>query len=104
VLEAQPLHRVIQLDVHAQVVGVHLELVAVSQAAVLVDVHGQRGHRSVDGEPPVPVAAGLHLKADRCCVPVPPRVRAFKNLVFGRQPHDYMFYILMALGQASVAY
>ena len=39
VLEAQPLDRVGELDVDAEVVGVELELVALEQAALLVDVH-----------------------------------------------------------------
>ena len=41
-LEADAVERVVQLDVHAQVVGVELELVAGHDAAVLVDIHGQR--------------------------------------------------------------
>ena len=40
-LEAQPLHRVRKLDIDAEIVGIELELVALEQAAVLVDVHGQ---------------------------------------------------------------
>ena len=38
-LEAQPLDRVGQLDIDAEVVGVELELVALEQRALLVDVH-----------------------------------------------------------------
>jgi len=64
VLEPEPLHRVVQLDVHAEVVGVELQLVAVPQPRVLVDVHGERGHRALAAKPPVPVAARLHLEAD----------------------------------------
>ena len=40
-LEADAVDRVVQLDVHAQVVGVQLELVARAQAGVLVYVTGQ---------------------------------------------------------------
>ena len=46
-LEAQPLHRVVELDVHAEVVGVQLQLVARHQAALLVDVHRQGRDRPV---------------------------------------------------------
>ena len=45
VLEPQPLHRVGQLDVHPEVVGVELELVAGAQAAGLV--HGQHDLRDL---------------------------------------------------------
>src|SRR5213594_912667 len=65
VLEAQPLERVVQLDVHAEVVGVELQLVAGSQAAVLLHVHRERRHRPVEGEPPVLVARGLGAEVHR---------------------------------------
>ena len=62
VLEPQPLHRVVQLDVHAEVVGVELELVARDQAALLVHVHGHGGDRAVTGQPPVPVLPGMRAE------------------------------------------
>jgi hypothetical protein len=65
VLEAQPLHRVVQLDVHAQVIGVELQLIAGTDAAPLVDVHRERRRLAVDVELPVPVAGGAGLEADR---------------------------------------
>ena len=40
VLEAQPLERVGQLDIDAEIVGIQLELVALEQRRLLVDVHG----------------------------------------------------------------
>ena len=55
-LEAQPLQRVGELDIDAEVVGIELQLVAFEQAAVLVDVHGQGGDVAVDRQFPVPVA------------------------------------------------
>jgi len=58
-LEPQPLHGVVELDVHAEVIGVELELVAGHEATVLPDVHGERGHAPVQGELPVPVAGRL---------------------------------------------
>ncbi len=63
-LEAQALDGVVELDVHAQVVGVELELVAGHEAAVLLDVHGERGHRAVEGELPVPVPARVRPEID----------------------------------------
>ena len=64
VLEAQPLHRVVELDVDAEVVGVELQLVARAQAAVFLDVHRERGHGAVEGDLPVPVARGLGPEVD----------------------------------------
>ena len=44
-LEAQPLDGVGELDVDAEVVGIELELVALEQRALLVDVHEQASRR-----------------------------------------------------------
>ena len=63
-LEAQPLDRVGQLDVDAEIVGVELELVALEQRALLVDVHQQRRDLAVDRELPVPVARRIGLEVD----------------------------------------
>jgi hypothetical protein len=46
VLEAQPLDRVVQLDVDAEVVGIELQLVAGPEPAVLADVQRERGDRA----------------------------------------------------------
>jgi hypothetical protein len=62
--EAQPLGRVVELDVDAQVVAVHLELVAGYQPAGLVDVQSQVGDLAVDVEPPVPVVLGGGVERD----------------------------------------
>jgi hypothetical protein len=48
VLETDALQRVVQLDVHAQVVAVELELVAGAQAGVFVDGQRQRGDGAVE--------------------------------------------------------
>jgi hypothetical protein len=48
VLEADAVDGVVQLDVHAQVVAVELELVAGAQAAVLVEVGRQRGDGALE--------------------------------------------------------
>ena len=64
VLEAQPLDRVGELDVDAEVVAVELELVARAQPAVVLDVHDQPGDGAVDRELPVVVAGGVGLEAD----------------------------------------
>ncbi len=63
-LEAQPLHRVGELDVDAEIVGIQLELVALEQAAILVDIHGQRRDVALDIQLPVPVARRIGLKID----------------------------------------
>ena len=48
-LEAEALQRVGELDVHAEVVGVELQLVVVgAQAGVFLHVHGERGDRAVE--------------------------------------------------------
>ncbi len=60
-LEAEPLDGVVELDVDAEVVGVHLELPG-PEASGLVDVHAEAGELPVDGEPPVPVAVRMGAK------------------------------------------
>ena len=62
VLEAQPLGGVVELDVDAQVVAVHLQLVARHDAAVLGDVQPQVGDLPVDVELPVPVAGRVRVE------------------------------------------
>ncbi len=64
VLEAQPLDGIVEFDVNAQIVGIQLQLVAVEQAAVLVDIHGQAGDRPGNGQLPVPVAVGVGAEID----------------------------------------
>ena len=64
VFEADALQRVVQFDVHAQVVAVQLELVAGADAGVLVDVDGQFGHRAVERQLDVAVLARLGAVVD----------------------------------------
>jgi hypothetical protein len=64
-LEAQPLHRIRQLDVDAEIVGIELELVAGPQAAILVHVHGEVGDAILEGELPMLVAARLGAEVDQ---------------------------------------
>ena len=64
VLEADPVDGVVQLDVDPEVVAVELELVAWSQAAVLVEVGGQGRHWALEAQLPVAVAAGVGLVVD----------------------------------------
>ena len=63
-LETQPLHGVGELDVDAEIVGIQLELIAFEQAAILVDVHGQRRDVAFHAQLPVPVARRIGLKID----------------------------------------
>ncbi len=65
-LETQPLHGVSQFDVDTEVVGIELELVTFEQAAILVDIHGQRRGVALDRELPMPVARRVGLKIDVC--------------------------------------
>jgi hypothetical protein len=65
VLEAQPLHGVVELDVDAEVVGIELELDPVEQAAGLIDIHDERRDLAVEFEAPMAVAARLGLEVDR---------------------------------------
>jgi hypothetical protein len=63
-LEAQPLDEVVELDVDAEVVAVELELVAVDEPTLLVDVHGDDGDLAVDVVPPVSVLGRVGLERD----------------------------------------
>ena len=63
-LEAQPLHRVGELDIDAEIVGIQLELIAFEQAAVLVDIHGQCRDVAFDIQLPMPVARRIGLEID----------------------------------------
>src|ERR1700733_2858096 len=55
-LEADALQRVVEFDVHAEIVGVKFKFVTGAQAAVFGDVHGERGDRRVESEAPMFVA------------------------------------------------
>ena len=63
-LEAQPLHRVRQLDIDPEIVGIELQLGAGKQAAGGVDIEAQGRDGAVAGEAPMPVTAGLGRKID----------------------------------------
>ena len=62
--KAQPLHRVREFNIDAEIVGVQLELVAFEQPAILVDIHGQRCDVAIDCELPMPVARRIGLEID----------------------------------------
>jgi hypothetical protein len=64
VLEAQATDDVGELDVDAEVVGVQLELVAGSQAALGIDAHAQASDGAVVGDLPVAIAGGVPLELD----------------------------------------
>ena len=63
-LEPQPLHGIGKLDVDAEIVGIELELIAVEQPGVLVDVHEELGDIAVEFQLPVAIARGLCLEID----------------------------------------
>ena len=54
-LEPQPLHGVIQLDVHSQVIRVQLEVISGIQRRILLHPQRQPGHRAFHFQLPVPV-------------------------------------------------
>ncbi|KAG1425778.1 hypothetical protein G6F57_023361 [Rhizopus arrhizus] len=67
--EADALQGVMQFDVHAQVVGVQLQLVAGAQAAVFRHIHGQRGDRAVERQAPVACVSSYALPGqDKYCI------------------------------------
>ena len=63
-LEAQPLDGVRELDVDPEIIGVELELVALEQRPLLVDVHQQGRDRAVELQLPVPIARRIGLEID----------------------------------------
>src|SRR6266700_7115447 len=65
-LEAQALDHVRELDVDAEIVGIELEQIALEQATILVNIHGQRRDVTVNRELPVPIAGRLGLEIDEC--------------------------------------
>ena len=69
-LEAQALHRVVQFDVDAEIVGVQLQLVAVRQPAGRIDVHDQIGDVAVALDAPMAVARRIGLEIDHGHAPV----------------------------------
>jgi hypothetical protein len=63
-LEAQPLHRVVELDIDGEIVGVELKLVLVGEPAGRIDIHDQIGDVTVALDAPVAVARGIGLEID----------------------------------------
>ncbi len=64
-LEANPLQRVGQLDIDAEIVGIQLETVSGRQPGVFLHVHRQRGDRAVELQPPMLVLVGVRFERDR---------------------------------------
>src|SRR5262249_42754487 len=65
VLEAQPLHGVVELEVDAEIVRVELEAVTGAQGPVFLDRHHEPGERPFDRQLPVRVFSGGALERDR---------------------------------------
>ena len=63
-LEAHPLNDVGQFDIDAEIVGIELELIALEQAAVLVDIHKDGCDGALVGDAPVPIFRGIGLEID----------------------------------------
>ena len=64
-LETDAVDSVVELDVNAEIIAVELELVAGTQAPVLVEIGDERRHRPVEFELPVLVARRRGLIVDR---------------------------------------
>ncbi len=64
VLEAEPLHRIGQLDIDPEIVGIEFQLGAGKQAAGRIDVERQGRNRPVAGKAPVSVLTRLGRKVD----------------------------------------
>ena len=63
-LEAEPIHGVVELDIDAQVVGIKLQLVAWREAAAFVHVHRERRDRPGEAQAPMPIRGPLGSKVD----------------------------------------
>ena len=63
-LEAQPLHGVVELDIDGKIVGVELELVLIGEPAGRIDIHDQIGNVAVALDAPMAVARGIGLEID----------------------------------------
>ena len=75
-LEAQPLHRVVQFDIDAEVVGIELQLVARREPAVFVDVHRESRDRPGEAQPPMPIRGRLGSKVDHLEILPPGTMRS----------------------------
>ena len=62
--EPKPLDRVGKLDVHAEIIGIELELVAFEQRRLFVDVHRERREIALNGELPMTVLRWIGLEID----------------------------------------
>ena len=62
--EAQPLDRVGKLDIDAKIVGIELQLIALEQGALLVDIQEKRGDVAIDLQLPMPVTRRFGLEID----------------------------------------
>ena len=62
--KAQTLNGVGQFNIHAEVVGIELELVAIGERLIFLHVHRERGDRPVYRKLPVFVLFGRSLKVD----------------------------------------
>jgi hypothetical protein len=61
VLEPKSLQRIMQLDVHTEIVGIQFQLVTWPKPPVLAYIHEQGRDWTVNGESPVPVTGRIRL-------------------------------------------
>ena len=82
-LEANAVERVGKLDVDAEIVGIELELVAGLERCVFRDSQRQRRDRAIEGELPVSIGVGPHVKAYRSA-------RVFSLNCLGHSRHVFL--------------
>jgi hypothetical protein len=83
-LETQPLHRIGQLDIDPEIVGIELQFGAGEQAAGGIDIERQRRHGPFAGETPMPIAAGLGRKIDAHAGNITP-IPGFRSPAFAKE-------------------
>src|SRR6185295_19215128 len=99
-LEANPLQRVVQLDIDTEVVRVQLQSISGSKPAAFVDVERERCRRSVDVQLPVTVARWIGSEINRS-VDVG-RCRLIHDaLPFSRSVRLYFLYVVSGFSRTK---
>src|SRR2546422_3832893 len=63
--KSNALKRIMQLDIHAEIVGIQFQFVSRADSTVFGDIHRQRGYSSVKRETPMIVSRRIVLKVNR---------------------------------------
>src|SRR5207302_6190187 len=103
-LEAQPLHRIVELDIDREIVGIELELVVRGKPAGRIDVHDQGRDLAVHLDLPVPIAGGLGAEIDRLHGASLARRRNMHYFAYSRKiPRFHEIKYIPARGKATCA-